>query len=216
MTLSEHRARARQYLGGHIFSGRWMYVLLAGLIIGAISTAIGAFPGVGAIATLLLSGAFAVGLALFLLPLARSADAQPELGKLFNGFTEGFVENMLLGLMTAIFTFLWSLLFIIPGIVKGFAYSMAPYIRADHPEYTWKQCLDESIRITRGHKMRLFLLQLSFIGWIIVGALAFGIGILWVDAYMSAATVSYYESIRDELPSEKVEESPTEEAPAAE
>ncbi len=216
MTLSEHRARARQYLGGHIFNGRWMYVLLAGLIVSAISTVIAAIPGVGAVAALLITGALAVGLALFLLHLARSADAQPELGKLFNGFTEGFVENLLLGLMTAIFTFLWSLLFIIPGIVKSYAYSMAPYIRADHPEYTWKQCLDESIRITKGHKMRLFLLQLSFIGWIIVGALAFGIGTLWVTAYMNAATVSYYESIRAELPSEKAEEAPTEETPAAE
>ena len=109
---------------------------------------------------------------------------------------------MLLGLMASLFVFLWSMLFIIPGIIKAFSYSMAPYIRADHPEYTWRQCLDESIRITNGHKMRIFLLELSFIGWYIVGALALGIGTLWVEPYMQASLASYYESIRDPMPAE--------------
>ena len=51
------------------------------------------------------------------------------------------------GLMMSLFTFLWSLLFVIPGIVKMYAYSMAYYIKLDHPDYGWKACIDESRRL---------------------------------------------------------------------
>ena len=42
------------------------------------------------------------------------------------------------------------------------------------------------------------MLDLSFIGWIFVGALCFGIGTLWVMPYMKAAEVQFYESVRRE------------------
>ena len=49
-------------------------------------------------------------------------------------------------------SFLWSLLLFIPGIVKAYAYSMVYYVKADHPEYGWRECLDESQRLMTGHK----------------------------------------------------------------
>ena len=48
----------------------------------------------------------------------------------------------------------------------------------------------------KGHKAELFLLDLSFLGWIIVGALCFGVGTLWVDAYITAAHASFSEDLR--------------------
>ena len=47
----------------------------------------------------------------------------------------------------------------------------------------------------QGHKWKLFCLQLSFIGWAIVGSLCFGIGTLWVQAYVQAATAAFYEEL---------------------
>ena len=47
-----------------------------------------------------------------------------------------------------------------------------------------------------GHKMDLFILDLSFIGWMIVGSLCLGVGTLWVSAYMEAAHAHFYESIQ--------------------
>ena len=44
-----------------------------------------------------------------------------------------------------------------------------------------------------GHKWELFVLDLSFIGWGIVGSLCLGVGTLWVMTYMAATEAQYYE-----------------------
>ncbi len=73
---------------------------------------------------------------------------------------------------------------------------MSFYIKADHPEYDWRQCINESKAMMYGHKWELFVLDLSFIGWMIVGALCLGIGTLWATAYQSAARAQFYESLK--------------------
>ena len=50
-----------------------------------------------------------------------------------------------------------------------------------------------------GKKGKLFCLDLSFIGWMIVGSLAFGVGTLWVTAYMQSARANFYEDIKAEI-----------------
>ena len=72
---------------------------------------------------------------------------------------------------------------------------MSFYVAADHPEYTWNQCMNESKRMTAGHKGELFVLDLSFIGWFFVGSLCFGIGTLWVMPYYNASWANYYDAL---------------------
>ena len=62
----------------------------------------------------------------------------------------------------------------------------------DHPDWDWKQCIDESRRMMNGCKWKLFVLDLSFLGWYILGALCCGIGVLWVDPYRRAARAEFY------------------------
>lgn len=195
MTCYEIRAKAREVLGGKIFGNRWMFALLADLIVGAIAAVAGSvIPGLGA---LIITGPLTAGLSIFYLSLIRSQE-DPKIELLFDGF-KNFGDNFLLGLMVAIFTFLWSLLFIIPGIVKSYSYSMAFFVKKDHPEMDWKACMDESQRLMDGNKGRLFLLDLSYIGWLIVGSLCCGIGVLWVSPYMNAAHVVFYEEIKQNV-----------------
>ena len=97
--------------------------------------------------------------------------------------------------MQAIFIFLWSLLFIIPGIVKSYSYAMCMYVKSDHPDYDWRACLDTSRQLMQGNKWRLFVLDLSFIGWYIVGAMVVGIGTLWVTPYHQATRAQFYEAL---------------------
>lgn len=193
MTRIELKARAREQLGGKIFGNIWLIAVLAvfiyGVITGAVSNII---PGLGA---LILIGPMTYGMKKMFLKQSRD-HREMELGELFNGFTDDFGQTLLIGLLTSLFTFLWGLLFIIPGIVKYYAYSMAYYIKADHPDYDWRQCIDESKAMMNGHKWELFVLELSFLGWGIVGALCLGIGTLWVSAYMEAARAQFYESIK--------------------
>jgi len=57
---------------------------------------------------------------------------------------------------------------VIPGIIKGLSYSMAFYILADDPTKSVKQCIDESKEMMKGNKGKLFGLQLSFMGWVLL------------------------------------------------
>lgn len=195
MNRVEVKELAKQQLGGKIFANNWLMALVVILIVSAISSVCAYIPYVGTVAAIVISGPLTVGSAYVFLKLARTGEPI-NIGDVFEGFKNDFVGNFLLGLMISIFTMLWSLLFVIPGIVKAYSYSMAPYIKVDNPEWDWRQCLNESKEITNGHKMELFVLDLSFIGWILVGYIACCIGLLWVIPYTEAARANAYEALK--------------------
>lgn len=190
MSNSELRAKAREQLKG-IFTENWLLAIVVLLIQAAI---LGAAATVGGIGTIIVTGALSVGVAGLFLSLARGKESI-ELGDMFKGFSNDFGGNLLLGLLYTLFIALWSLLFVIPGIVKSYSYAMCFYIKNDHPDYDWKQCIDKSREMMSGNKWKLFCLDLSFIGWYIVGALCLGIGTLWVDAYHTAARANFYAAL---------------------
>lgn len=105
----------------------------------------------------------------------------------------GIVKTMLL---TKVFIFLWSLLLIIPGIIKSYAYRMVPYILADNPNIGVQKAITLSNEMTMGHKFDMFVLDLSFIGWYLLGALALGIGVLFVMPYENATNAELYLVLR--------------------
>jgi uncharacterized membrane protein len=63
----------------------------------------------------------------------------------------------------------------------------------------------------RGHKTDLFLLELSFIGWILLSVLSFGIGFLWLGSYIYTANAIFYHEIRVEEAPQVIIEAPYEE-----
>lgn len=194
MDRASIKAAARQQLENGIFSGNWVMAVVM-IVVYSLITSVVSSTGIG---TLIIYGPLAMGMAYLFLKQARD-NQKMEFGDLFYGFSNDFVGNLLLGLMETIFILLWSLLFVIPGIVKSYSYSMCYYIKNDNPEYGWKECLDASKEMMDGHKMELFILDLSFIGWAIVGSLACGIGSLWVSAYMMAARAQFYKSLKGEI-----------------
>ena len=120
-----------------------------------------------------------------------------KIRKFFNGFTE-VVDNFQIGFMYALHIIVWGCLFILPGILVGYSYSMAFYVKREHPDYTWRECFDESERIMEGNRWRLFKLHCNFLGWYIVGILAFlGVGLLWVAPYVSVSTAVFYEEAKN-------------------
>ncbi|MBQ7898155.1 MAG: DUF975 family protein [Clostridia bacterium] len=189
MNRAELKRLAREQLDGGIFKNNWLLAVVAVLIVTAITSAASSIP----LLTVFLAGPLGVGLMAVFKNLKRFGAVKFE--GLFEGFTKDFGGTLLLGLLQTIFIALWSLLFVIPGIVKAYSYSMAYYLKSEHEAWTWRQCLDESRRLTNGHKMDLFILDLSFIGWYIIGGLCFGIGTLWVEAYHNATLINYYEEL---------------------
>ena len=187
----ELRARARAGLGGP-FQKNWLYGVLAFFIysvILSISANLIVLP-------LIISGPLSIGLSAYFLGFARRREGAAEsLDAFTKPFSENLGSNILMGVLTNVYVFLWSMLFVIPGIVKFYSYAMAPYIKHDHPEYSVNQAISESKRMMKGHRFELFLLDLSFIGWFLVGYCACGIGLLWVMAYVQAARAEFYEEL---------------------
>ncbi len=115
----------------------------------------------------------------------------PMFGDIFSRF-DLFWKGFVMQLLISIYTFLWTLLFIIPGIIAAYSYALTPYILDDNPDMTVNEAIGYSKELMVGRKWRLFLLQLSFIGWAILCILTCGIGFLWLTPYASASYAAFY------------------------
>lgn len=109
-----------------------------------------------------------VGFVIFSLHVSR--DETAEIGNLFDGFGI-FFRALWLAILQGLLVFLWSLLLFVPGIVAAYRYRQALYLLLDHPEKSAWQCLHESGALMRGHKWELFVLDLSFLGWMLLSAM---------------------------------------------
>ena len=93
---------------------------------------------------------------------------------------------------------LWFLLLIIPGIIKSYSYRMVPFILMDDPELSTKEVITKSREMMNGQKWRAFLLDLSFIGWFILGILTCGlVSLFYADPYMRSTRAALYVKLRD-------------------
>ena len=191
-TNKELRAKARQNLGGGIFQTMWLLTLVAVLIY-SIIISVGSYFLIGII---LLTGPMEYGLCRVLTATARGKN-EIDFGNLFDAFKEDFGSAVALGFLKNLFIFLWSLLLIIPGIVKSYSYSMSAFIQQDAEDKNWKTCIDQSREMMNGKKWKLFCLDLSFIGWYILGALCLGVGILFVEPYHQQARAEFYEGLKN-------------------
>jgi uncharacterized membrane protein len=118
-----------------------------------------------------------------------------DLGKGFrNGNYKNVVKTMFL---RDLFIFLWSLLLIIPGIIKSYSYKMVPYILADNPKMDSSEAIALSRKMMNGQKWRTFVLDLSFIGWYILGLIALGVGVLFVHPYKFSTDAQLYLVLRN-------------------
>lgn len=154
----------------------------------------------------IVGGAATLGYAKFNLNLV---DAKPasfaDLFSEFSRFGAGFVMQLL----RTVYTFLWSLLLVIPGIYASYGYAMTPYIMLEQPELTPNEAITKSKELMHGNRWRLFCLEISFIGWILLAALlTCGIGLLWVTPYMEAATAAFYREICEEKYGKEQKEEP--------
>ena len=184
-----------------MFSQAWLFGLVAFIIVGAVTGVIsGVFTamnlaGAASIASIVIAGPLSFGVSKYFLFSACNQIGKGDLKVLFDGFKTKPVDNVVMGILMSLFTALWSILFIIPGIVKACGYAICFYIKVDCPQYKPMEIMKLSESIMKGHKMRYFMLQLSFIGWYLVGFLTFGIGFLWIIPYIQSTNVEFYRDL---------------------
>ena len=148
--------------------------------------------GLLGLAMFIIGGVVELGYAKFLLKQHDKKELVfADLFSQFERFGTGFAQRFLRTLYTA----LWTLLFVVPGIIKSLSYAMTPFILEDHPELTASEAINRSKALMEGHKMDLFILSLTFIGWEILAALTLGIGMLFLNPYRNAAYAAFYRNI---------------------
>jgi len=130
----------------------------------------------------------------------KAAQGDADLNNLGFGFEKGaYLDIIKAMLWKESINMLWYLLLIIPGIVKAYAYSMVPYILADNPNIGFKRALKLSKQMTDYHKFSMFVLDLSFIGWYILGVVALFVGTLFVLPYELSTKAELYLVLRNNI-----------------
>ena len=151
--------------------------------------------GIFGFAAFLLGGVLQMGYADFLLKQHDGKETVfNDLFSKFDYFGTGFAQRFL----RSLYTFLWSLLFIIPGIIKGYAYAMTPFILAEHPGLSASRAIALSQQMMDGHKADLFILELSFIGWSLLAAVTLNLGNIALNPYKNAAHAAFYRQLQAE------------------
>lgn len=138
-----------------------------------------------------------IGVAQNVLAWSRGEDVN-KWKVLFGGFNSAkiFFKQVGVVVLNTILCALWTILLVVPGIIKGLAYSMYPYVLRDEPDLSVWQTLEKSEAIMKGYKGKLFLMYLSFVGWFILGAFTFGILYIWLTPYVMTSTVKFYDDVR--------------------
>lgn len=158
------------------------------------------FNGLGSIWSLLMLPA-TWGFYILFLNLIRGVKI--EWRSIFDGYKDWERIGITM-ILSVLYILLWLLLLIVPGIIKSLAYSMTPYILKDDLQIKENEALKKSEQMMEGHKMQLFLLQLSFIGWAILCIFTLGIGFFFLIPYMDTAIAHFYEDVKDEYESSAV------------
>ncbi|MDE6844387.1 MAG: DUF975 family protein [Lachnospiraceae bacterium] len=121
-----------------------------------------------------------------------------ELGELGYGFSNCYMNVVKTMFLRQLYIFLWSLLFIVPGIIKGYEYRMIPYILAENPGIDSKEAFAMSKQMMDGNKWNAFVLDLSFLGWIILSMFTCGIlAIFYVNPYILMTDAELYVALKE-------------------
>jgi len=176
-----------------------LYFVIAG-VIGALSGVISVFvPALSILTTL--------AIYFIVIPLGVNLEGmfaqiyrreQTNVGEMFSKFSVNYLRKVGGMFLVGLFAMLWSLLLIVPGIIKGIAYSMTPFILAECPNVTATDAIKLSMRMTKGHKGKLFVMMLSFIGWYLLSGLTLGIlAIVFVNPYYYTTYAGFYVELKE-------------------
>ena len=99
-------------------------------------------------------------------------------------------------LLETVYETLWTLT-IVGGIIKHYSYFLVPFIVAENPDIKPRDAILLSRRMMDGHKWECCKLELSFLGWFVLGFVTFGAAdVLWGVPYRVTSYTEYYAAVR--------------------
>lgn len=98
--------------------------------------------------------------------------------------------------LTATIAYIVALLVLV--IFVTYRYYAAYFLLMDYPQLTAHQALKLSVAITKGHRWKLFVLDLSLLPWLLLSYLTLGILLIWKLPYIQATRARAYRTIMDD------------------
>lgn len=126
----------------------------------------------------------------------ESRQSPSPFGTLFSVFRTPYLNVVKVQFLTNLKISVGYLLLLIPGIYWTYCYAMVPYLLAENPYLTTTRAMELSKQMMYGEKVRLFVLELSFIGWYLLCALTLGIGLFFLTPYTQATFAEFYAAMR--------------------
>lgn len=125
--------------------------------------------------------------------LKKSRGDQANIKDLFFAFSEYYLHIVWVMFKMNLLEVLWGLLLIVPGVIKSFEYFMIPYLLADDPTMSSDEVFAKTKQAMEGYKYDLFVFDLSFIGWALLGAITLNIVmIFYTSPYYYLANTQFY------------------------
>lgn len=149
---------------------------------------------ISVIITLLVKNPFIVGCKSFFL---KNSYGNASVGDVLDGFKGNYGKVVLTMFLKNLLQALGGILFVIPGIILGYSYRMVPFILAENPDMDATEVLKLSRSMMSGNKWKAFVLDLSFIGWILLSIVTCGLlAIFYTNPYMYATDAALYKAIK--------------------
>lgn len=221
MKTKQIKAAAReQLLGkyGAVISAILLMQMAELVLLSVISSAVAVDALIGRIiyivATILVSifmGVFVAGRTYIFLKIYSNEQLMP--GDIFHGFSEqtnkALVIQAILVASQEIMLIPYRFSTMLTGSAKFIVYAVIAvlcvgciwvnvtffvsfYMMYDFPELTIKELLVKSMQVTKGKKLRIVYVLLSFIPLYVLGILSFGIAFFWIIPYREATKTNLY------------------------
>lgn len=198
MNRKELKLSAKQSLKGCSFNP-YLLTIIYGIIIYVLTGIRYATQDsfVGAIVSIivtLLTWGLGYGYSWWSLSVSRDSDNKDEFKAAFKKFASVFVASLVTGIIVVI----GSIIIVIPGIIAALGLSMVPFCLKDNPEEGGFAAIKRSWAIMKGHKWEYLVLLLSFIPWMLLTGITFGLVGIYTMPYFNVTFAKFYESIKNE------------------
>lgn len=98
-----------------------------------------------------------------------------------------------------------TVIFLIVTTIISILFKFAVWVKFDYPELSVGDCIKRAWFLLKDRWGKYILLQLSFIGWYILGIVALFVGLLFVAVYVNTASAAFYDqAVKEKLTREEL------------
>lgn len=117
----------------------------------------------------------------------------PMFGGIYLIYTGGSMNDYILALIASVIS-------MVMGLYISLTFDLVYFVMIDDQNLSMMQALKYVKNMVTTHRKRYLYMQLSFLGMLLLAGLSFGIGLLWVQPYMTQTTTLFYLDVKGELP----------------